>query len=264
MLWDPTGAADHRNLEDSQGQPETTNVEVCGRFAAIHLASPRWSGFHTAEAPAPGPWAGGSCSRSSGGSSGAANLTARAHARHHAPAPRLWSKALQRRGSWWALCRGPYMACKGSGVQIPSAPPGTTHLPLTLAASSASNLPANDAEWPPQRGASPGLLVKGGFCRGQDDHQALLDRGHDTGGHLRGGVPVVGPDGAGLMPAGPPAGLVAHQLVDDPGRDAGVLQPGREGVAKVMRAVQVDRLQQGMLGGWPQCPPPRLVGGVGG
>jgi hypothetical protein len=40
---------------------------------------------------------------------------------------------------------GPYMACKGSGVQIPSAPPGTTHLPLTLAASSASNLPANDA-----------------------------------------------------------------------------------------------------------------------
>jgi hypothetical protein len=41
---------------------------------------------------------------------------------------------------------------------------------------------------------------------------------------------VVGPDGAGLMPAGPPAGLVAHELVDDPDRDAGVLEPGREGM----------------------------------
>ena len=51
MLWDPTGAADHRNLEDSQGQPETTNVEVCGRFAAIHLASPRWSGLSYGRGP---------------------------------------------------------------------------------------------------------------------------------------------------------------------------------------------------------------------
>ena len=33
-------------------------------------------------------------------------------------------------------------------------------------------------------------------------------------------------------------------LVDDPGRDAGVLQPGREGVAEVMGAVQVHGLQQ--------------------
>ena len=32
------------------------------------------------------------------------------------------------------------------------------------------------------------------------------------------------------MSAGPPAWLVAHELVDDPGRDAGVLQPGREGM----------------------------------
>src|SRR5215207_7388540 len=129
----------------------------------------------------------------------------------------------------------PYMACKGSGVQIPSAPPGTTHLPLTLAASSASNPPANDAQWPLQRGASPGLLVEGGLRLGQDDDQALLDRGDHAGGHLRGGVPVVGADGAGLMPSGPSAGLVAHQLVNDPSRDAGIFQPGREGMAEVVR-----------------------------
>jgi hypothetical protein len=53
------------------------------------------------------------------------------------------------------------------------------------------------------------------------------------------------------MAAGPSAGLVAHQLVDHPGWDAGVLQPGREGVAKVVGAVQVDRLQQGMVGAGP-------------
>jgi hypothetical protein len=63
------------------------------------------------------------------------------------------------------------------------------------------------------------------------------------------GVAVVGPDGAGLMPADASAGLVTHQLVDNLGRDAGVLQPGREGVPEVVGAVQVDRLQQGTLGG---------------
>ena len=30
------------------------------------------------------------------------------------------------------------------------------------------------------------------------------------------------------------AGLVAHQLVNDPGGDAGVLQPGREGMAEIV------------------------------
>jgi hypothetical protein len=129
------------------------------------------------------------------------------------------------------------MACKGSGVQIPSAPPGTTHLPLPLQASSASNLPANDAQWPLQRATSPGSLVEGALGRRQDDHQALLDCGRDAGGYLGGGVAVVGPDGAAPgMPPGPAAGLVAHQLIDDPSGDAGVLQPGREGVAEVWAA----------------------------
>ena len=95
---------------------------------------------------------------------------------------------------------------------------------------------------------SPGLLVGGSFRRGQDDDQALLDRGDHAGGHLWGGVAVVGADGAGLMPSRPSAGLMAHQLVDDPSGDAGVFQPGRKGVAEVVGAVQVDRLQQGMLG----------------
>jgi len=156
------------------------------------------------------------------------------------------------------------MACKGSGVQIPSAPPGISHLPPSVSASSASKLPANDAPWPPQRYALPGSLIEGSLRRRQHDDQAILDRGHDPGGHLRGGMPVVSPDGAGLMPSGPSAGLVAHQLVDHPGRDAGVLQPGREGMAKVVGAMQVDRLQQGMLGGWPEYPAFCSVVDVGG
>ena len=72
----------------------------------------------------------------------------------------------------------------------------------------------------------------------------------------------MGADGAGLMPSGPSAGLVAYELVDDSSGDAGVFQPGREGVAKVVGAVQVDRLQQGVLGAGQQRPPLRL--GVGG
>ena len=145
------------------------------------------------------------------------------------------------------------MACKGSGVQIPSAPPGTTHLPLTLAASSASNLPANDAEWPSRRVASPGLLIEDGFRGRQDDHQALLDRGYDAGGHLWGGVAVVGAHGAAQVLGAAGAGLMAHQLIDHPGRDAGVLQPGRERVAKVVGAMQVDRVQEGIAGDRQPC-----------
>ena len=68
------------------------------------------------------------------------------------------------------------MACKGSGVQIPSAPPGISHLPPPFSALSASNLPANDAQWPLQRIASPGLAVEGGLRRCEDDDQAFLDR----------------------------------------------------------------------------------------
>jgi hypothetical protein len=63
------------------------------------------------------------------------------------------------------------------------------------------------------------------------------------------------------MPPNPSAGLVAHRLVDDPGRDAGVLQPGREGVPQVMRAPQVQVAQVGpgrVHGGLVD--PPQVVG----
>jgi hypothetical protein len=42
---------------------------------------------------------------------------------------------------------GPYMACKGSGVQIPSAPPGTTHRQHSRSGPSVSRLSADHAMW---------------------------------------------------------------------------------------------------------------------
>jgi hypothetical protein len=35
---------------------------------------------------------------------------------------------------------------------------------------------------------------------------------------------------------------MAHQLIDHPGRDPGVLQPGRKGVPEVMSAAEIDRV----------------------
>ena len=49
-----------------------------------------------------------------------------------------------------------------------------------------------------------------------------------------GGVAVVGAHGAAQVLGAAGAGLMAHQLINHPGRDAGVLQPGREGVPEVM------------------------------
>jgi len=48
--------------------------------------------------------------------------------------------------------------------------------------------------------------------------------------------------------AGAAGGLMAHQFVDDPGRDAGVLQPGREGVPRVVGTMQIHGLQQRITG----------------
>ena len=77
----------------------------------------------------------------------------------------------------------------------------------------------------------------------QHHPEALLDRRGDPGGHLRGGVAVVGAHGASALLAGAAGGLVSHDLVDDPGGDAGVLQPGREGVPEVVGAMQIHGLQ---------------------
>jgi hypothetical protein len=48
--------------------------------------------------------------------------------------------------------------------------------------------------------------------------------------------------------AGTAGGLVPHHLIDDPGRDAAVLQPGRKGVPKVVGTVQIHGLQQRVTG----------------
>jgi hypothetical protein len=57
---------------------------------------------------------------------------------------------------------------------------------------------------------------------------------------------------------------MAHHLIDDSGRDAGVLEPGREGVAKVVGTVEIDAVQE-RVGGSRQRHPLRLVvlAGVG-
>src|SRR4029450_13420460 len=43
-------------------------------------------------------------------------------------------------------------------------------------------------------------------------------------------------------------GLVAHQLINHPGGDAGVFQPGREGMAEIMRAIQGNHPHPGSPG----------------
>jgi hypothetical protein len=69
------------------------------------------------------------------------------------------------------------------------------------------------------------------------DGQALLDRAGDPGGHLWSRVPVVCAHRAASALATAAAGLVARQLVNDPGGDAGILQPGREGMAEIVSAM---------------------------
>ena len=89
----------------------------------------------------------------------------------------------------------------------------------------------------------------------EHDRQSVLDGVNGPGGHLRGGVPVVGAHGAASLLAAATGRFVAHQLINDPGRDAGVLQPGRVGVAEVVGAVQVDRIQEGITGDRQRRPP---------
>ena len=58
-------------------------------------------------------------------------------------------------------------------------------------------------------------------------------------GHLWGGVPVAGANAAPAVDLGMAAALVPHQLIDHPGGNAGVLQPGRKRVAQVVGAVRI-------------------------
>ena len=62
----------------------------------------------------------------------------------------------------------------------------------------------------------------------EGEGQPLVERLDDSGGHLRGGVPVAGADAAATLQLPVAAALVTHQLIDHPGGDALVLQPGRK------------------------------------
>jgi hypothetical protein len=70
------------------------------------------------------------------------------------------------------------------------------------------------------------------LCLLQGHGEAVIHSLPDTLAHGVGGVPVVPADRAAvlLMPAAP----MAHHLVDHAGRDALVLQPGRECVPQVV------------------------------
>jgi hypothetical protein len=94
---------------------------------------------------------------------------------------------------------------------------------------------------------TPGSLPVGWCVLGhlEHDRQPCLDRVDHPGGHVGGGVPVAGADPAAAVQLAAAAALVAHQLVNHAGGDAGVLQPGREGVAEVMGPAQVQVVEVG-------------------
>jgi hypothetical protein len=68
----------------------------------------------------------------------------------------------------------------------------------------------------------------------------------NSGGHLRGGVPIVGAHGAASLLAAATGGFVAHPHVDDPGGDGSVLSP----VVKVCRRSCGPRRSK-----WPRSAP---------
>jgi hypothetical protein len=75
--------------------------------------------------------------------------------------------------------------------------------------------------------------------------QAPVNDCQHAGPHLGRHLPVVRADRAAVVfPA--PTGMVTHQLVDYPSQDAAVLQPGREGVSQVVRAMQVQSGEAGV------------------
>jgi hypothetical protein len=96
------------------------------------------------------------------------------------------------------------MACKGSGVQIPSAPLSHPRRSTRL-------------KLPP----SPGRLLRCFYLGahlghgGQRHGQPIAEDRHHARLHRRGHVPVAGADHAAVALA-TAAGLVAHQLVDHP------------------------------------------------
>ena len=91
---------------------------------------------------------------------------------------------------------------------------------------------------------------------------AVVKRGSHAGHHRRGRLPVDPPHRTATGAAVAAAAGMSYQLVDNPSRDAAILQPGREGVAQVMLAPQIEvakvgprRLDGGLID------PPQIGGG---
>src|SRR6266536_2872847 len=66
-----------------------------------------------------------------------------------------------------------------------------------------------------------------------------------TAGHLRSGMAVASTDPAATIQLSALAALMAHQLVDHPGGNAGVFQPGRERVPQIVGPVELEVGQVG-------------------
>jgi hypothetical protein len=90
-------------------------------------------------------------------------------------------------------------------------------------------------------------LFERAFGNLEHDCETLLDGGGDAPSHLRGGMPVVSTHRAPPLLSCAAAGLMAHHLVDDASRDAGILQPSRKGMAEVVCATQIYGLKHSGL-----------------
>jgi hypothetical protein len=74
----------------------------------------------------------------------------------------------------------------------------------------------------------------------EGERQPCVERLDDSGGHLWGGVSVAGADAATTLELPAAAALVTHELIDHPSRDAGIFQPGRKAVPKIVRSTKLQ------------------------
>jgi hypothetical protein len=104
------------------------------------------------------------------------------------------------------------------------------------------------------------VLATVGLCGNrQRDRQPLLDRSHDASLHLIGGMAITQADRAAVA-AALSAGMV-HEFVDHAGGDAGILEPGREGMPQVVRAAQLQAIEA--VVSWRICCRPAWLSVVG-
>jgi hypothetical protein len=135
------------------------------------------------------------------------------------------------------------MSSNPVSMAFPEPPPGTEQLRLGapevgVELASLEHLP------------TPAELGWGDVFRDlEGERQSPVDRLDDPGGHIRGGVPVPGADAAATLQVPAAGALMAHQFIDDPDRDAFVLQPGRKAVPIVGPAkLQMREVSSGPMG----------------